>query len=80
MDRFCDQNFDALLAEARTMIDTNARYEIYRELQSILVDQQCVGVFLNYTAVLDGVRNNVLNFKLHPTEKILVTWELDIAP
>lgn len=80
MDQFCDQNFDSLLAQARTMIDANARYDIYKELQSILVDEQCVGVFLNYTAFVDGIRNNVLNFRTHPLERIMVTAELDIAP
>jgi peptide/nickel transport system substrate-binding protein len=80
MDLFCDQNFDTLLAQARTMTDANSRYGIYRELQSILVDQQCVGVFLNYTAFVDGIRNNVVNFKAHPLERIIVTADLDIAP
>lgn len=80
MDHFCDQNFDSLLAKARTLTDANARYDIYRQLQSILVDEQCVGVFLNYTSFVDGIRNNVVNFRTHPLERILVTADLDIAP
>jgi peptide/nickel transport system substrate-binding protein len=79
MDLFCDENFDSLLAEARAMTDTEARYEIYRQLQSILVDEQTVGVFLNYTEILDGVRNNVLNFKVHPLERFVLTADLDVT-
>jgi peptide/nickel transport system substrate-binding protein len=79
MDQFCDQNFDTLLAEARGLTDTEARYDIYRQLQSILVDEQVVGVFLNYTEILDGYRNNVLNFKIHPLERFVLTADLDVT-
>jgi ABC-type transport system substrate-binding protein len=60
------------------MTDPIERYNIYHQLQSILVDQQCVSVFLNYTEILDGMQNNVLNFKIHPTEQYVLTAELDI--
>jgi peptide/nickel transport system substrate-binding protein len=79
MDQFCDKTFDDLLAQASTMTDLEARYEIYRQLQKILVDDQAVGVFLNYTEIVDGVRSNVLNFVVHPTERFVLTPELDIA-
>lgn len=79
MDLFCDKQFDTLLAQASTLTDLTARYDIYRQLQKILVDDQCVGVFLNYTELVDGVRSNVLNFKLHPTERYVLTADLDIA-
>ncbi len=79
MDQFCDKNFDSLLAQARKLTDIQARYDIYRQLQSILVDEQCVGVYLNYTEILDGVRNNVLNFKLHPLERFVLTADLDVT-
>ncbi len=80
MSHFCDEEFDTLLAQARKTADVEARYDIYRQLQSILVDKQCVGVFLNYTQIIDGVRSNVLNFQLHPLERYVLTAELDIAP
>jgi peptide/nickel transport system substrate-binding protein len=79
MDLFCDKNFDDLLAQATTMTDLDARYNIYRQLQKILVDDQCVGVFLNYTEIVDGIRSNVLNFQVHPAERYVLTAELDIA-
>ncbi len=79
MDLFCDEEFDTLLAEARTLTDVEARYEIYRRLQAILVDEQAVGVFLNYTQIIDGVRSNVLNFQIHPLERFVLTAELDIV-
>ena len=80
MDRFCDEKFDSLLAEASASTDTEARYEIYRQLQAILVDEQAVGVFLNYTEIVNGVRSNVLNFKMHPLERFVLTADLDVAP
>lgn len=80
MDRFCDPVLDSLLVEARGLTDLDARYAIYRQIQTILVDDQCVGVFLNYTEIVDGVRNNVINFKLHPLERFVLTADLDIAP
>lgn len=76
---FCDKNFDELLAKASTMTDLTARYDIYKQLQKILVDDQCVDVWLNYTEIVDGIRNNVLNFQLHPQERFVLTPELDIA-
>jgi peptide/nickel transport system substrate-binding protein len=75
---FCDENFDQLLEQTKQMTDPIERYNIYHQLQSILVDQQCVSVFLNYTEILDGMQNNVLNFKIHPTEQYVLTAELDI--
>jgi len=79
MDLFCDENFDKLLVESRGLTDMEARYEIYRQLQSILVDEQAVGNFLNYTEILDGYRNNVLNFKVHPLERFVLTADLDVT-
>ncbi len=76
---FCDETFDSLLAQARGMTDVNARYDIYRQLQSILVDEQAVGVFLNYTDIVNGIRSNVLNFQNHPLNQFTLTAELDIA-
>lgn len=79
MALFCDEKFDALLAQARTLLDPNARYDIYRQLQTIIVDEQAAGIFLNYTMYIDGVRNNVLNFQAHPLERIMVTKDLDVT-
>jgi len=79
MSLFCDENFDSLLAQARAMTDVNARYDIYKQLQTILVDEQSVNVWLNYTMFVNGIRNNVLNYKTHPLERIVVTADLDIA-
>jgi peptide/nickel transport system substrate-binding protein len=80
MDQFCDETFDSLLSEASGLTDTTARYDIYRQLQKILVDDQAAGVFLNYTEIVNGVRSNVLNYKVHPLERFVLTPELDVAP
>ena len=79
MDHFCDKTFDEQLVKAQGLTDLKARYDIYRQLQKTLVDDQCVGVFLNYTEIVDGVRSNVLNFKLHPLERFVLTADLDIS-
>jgi peptide/nickel transport system substrate-binding protein len=79
MDQFCDEQFDAKLTEARGMTDLDARYAIYRELQSMLVDEQAVGAYLNYTEIVNGISTKVLNYKLHPLERFIMTPELDIA-
>lgn len=79
MDQFCDETFDAKLNEARTMTDLDARYAIYRELQKTLVDDQAVGAYLNYTEIVNGVSAKVLNYKMHPLERFIMTPELDIA-
>ena len=79
LNLWCDKSFDELLDKATAMTDLDARYDIYKQLQKILVDDQCVGVWLNYTEIVDGVRANVLNFQLHPQERFVLTAELDIA-
>jgi peptide/nickel transport system substrate-binding protein len=80
LNLFCDPQYDTLLAEARTLTDVEARYAIYRQLQSILVDEQCVGIYLNYTEIVDGVRSNVVNFRIHPLERYVLTADLDVTP
>ncbi len=79
LNLFCDKNFDELLDKASTMTDLTARYDIYKQLQKIIVDEQCVDVWLNYTEIVDGIRSNVLNFQLHPQERFVLTAELDVA-
>jgi peptide/nickel transport system substrate-binding protein len=77
--QFCDPTFDSLLSKARGTADTATRYDIYRQLQTILVDEQCVSAFLNHTEILDGVRSNVLNFQIHPLERFVLTADLDVT-
>lgn len=79
-EHFCDPAFDAALAQASTLTDVNARYTIYKQLQKTLVDDQAVGVFLNYTEIVDGVSSKVLNFKVHPLERYILTADLDKTP
>lgn len=77
MSHFCDPKFDELLAQAGTLTDPNARYDIYRQLQDV-IDKQAAGVFLNYTMYINGVNNRVVNFKTHPLERIVITKDLDV--
>jgi peptide/nickel transport system substrate-binding protein len=79
MNHFCDTAFDAALAQAITLTDVNARTAIYQQLQKT-IDDQAVGVYLNYTEIIDGASNKVLNFKVHPLERYVLTPDLDKAP
>jgi len=67
-----------LLAEARTLPDSAARFDIYRQIQSIVVDEDVVSIFLNYTEDTDGYRAGILNYQVHPLGYNTLTPELDV--
>jgi peptide/nickel transport system substrate-binding protein len=75
---YCNEAIDAKLAEARTLIDAEARYAIYREIQQTIFDDVAC-IWLDYTEQLYGVREGVLNYQPHPLEYYLVTPALDLA-
>jgi peptide/nickel transport system substrate-binding protein len=75
---YCNEAIDAKLAEARTLIDAEARYAIYREIQQTIFDDVAC-IWLDYTEQLYGVRAGVLNYQPHPLEYYLVTPALDLA-
>lgn len=77
MDFYCNEEFDALLAQARATSDINARFAIYEQLQQIL-DENAVGVFLNHTDATFGTTSRVLNWQPHPAERFVLTAELDV--
>ena len=75
---YCNAEVDALLEQARPLSDSQARYEIYREIQDIL-HEEAATVFLNYTDQLFAYGNHVRNWQPHLLEYYMLTPQLDIA-
>ena len=78
LSHYCNEEVDQLLAEARSTADSDARFELYRQIQTIIVEQDVANVFLNYTEQIYGYREGVLNYQPHPLEYYGLTPELDI--
>ncbi len=78
-DYYCNPEFDTLLAQAKATADTQVRYDIYRQLQSI-IDKGVVGVHLFYTVQVGGYWDTLLNFKVHPLGRGTLNAGLDVAP
>ena len=75
---YCNEEIDAKLAEARTLIDADARYAIYRDIQQTIFDDVAC-IWLDYTEQVFGVRKGVLNYRPHPLEYYTLTAEMDVA-
>ncbi len=75
---YCNAEVDALLEQARPLSDSQARYEIYREIQDIL-HEEAATVFLNYTDQVFAYGNHVRNWQPHLLEYYMLTPQLDIA-
>ena len=75
---YCNPEVDALLEQARPLSDSQARYEIYREIQDIL-HEEAATVFINYTDQVFAYGNHVLNWQPHLLEYYMLTPELDIT-
>ncbi len=57
---FQDEEFDRLFEKSRSVIDDNLRFELYRQMDSIIISEAPV-VFLFYDESVRFVRNNVRN-------------------
>jgi len=75
---YCNEVIDAQLAEARMLVDAEARYVIYRQIQQTIFDDVAC-IWLDYTEQVFGFRAGVVNYRPHPLEYYLVTAELDLA-
>ncbi len=75
---YCNPEVDALLEQARPLSDSQARYEIYREIQDILYEEAAT-VFINYTDQVFAYGNHVRNWQPHLLEYYMLTPWLDIA-
>jgi peptide/nickel transport system substrate-binding protein len=78
VSHFCNTDFDDLISKADATVDSTARFDLYRQAQTIL-DEQVVDVFINYTTQIFAYRKSVLNYQPHPLEQYLLTPTLDIT-
>jgi peptide/nickel transport system substrate-binding protein len=74
---FCNETVDGMLAEARGLSDADARNELYRQIQQIVVDDEVASIFLNYTEQIWGHNNRVLNYLPHFLGHYTLTPEMD---
>jgi len=75
---YCNPEVDALLEQARPLSDSQARYDIYREIQEIL-HEEAASIFINYVDQVFAYGNHVLNWQPHLLEYYMLTPELDIS-
>ncbi|MEM7737552.1 MAG: ABC transporter substrate-binding protein [Deinococcota bacterium] len=78
LNLYCNEEVDALLAQARGTADSDARFDIYRDIQQIVVEDDVASIFLNYTEQSFAYRNGVLNYQPHLLENYTLTAELDV--
>ncbi len=75
---YCNPEIDELLAQARPMSDPEERYEIYRQIQTIL-HEEAVTPFINYTEQVYAFNERVRNWQSHLLEYYFMTPELDVV-
>jgi peptide/nickel transport system substrate-binding protein len=78
LSNYCNPILDALLAQARTKNAAEARYNIYRQVQSIL-DDDAVSVFINHTVQIFAYNKKVQNYAPHLLEHYVLTPRLAVA-
>jgi len=78
LNQYCNEAVDRLLAEARALADSEARFDLYRQIQSIVVDEDVASIFLNHTEQIYGYGAGVLNYRVHPLGYYTLTPELDV--
>lgn len=79
LNHYCNETVDNLLAEARAEADSDKRFDIYRHIQRIVVEEEVASIFLYHTVQNFGHREGIVNYKPHLLEYYLLTPELDIA-
>lgn len=80
LSAFCDDAVDELLAEARGLSDQEARYDIYRQVEQIIAEEQVVDIYLSHSAELFAHNERVIGYKPHLLNHYMLTTDLDIAP
>ena len=76
--KYCDQNFDKLLDQARSTIDPEARQELYRQATDIYMRAR-PALFLHHYTWLWGISRKVEGFLPHP-DGIIRPQGLKLAP
>jgi peptide/nickel transport system substrate-binding protein len=64
-----NKRYHELMLQGKTTIDQAKRAQIYKEAQQIMFDDVAV-VTVAHSTVIWPMRNNIMNFKLHPTGSV----------
>jgi peptide/nickel transport system substrate-binding protein len=72
LSHFCDPEYDRIIAEAATTVDTNERYKLYAEAGQILQDKSVNAWLVNEQAT-DAIRTNVLGYVQDPLSRYVLT-------
>lgn len=78
LNQYCNETVDNLLAEARGESDSDARFDIYRQIQQIVVEDEVASIFLYHTVQNFGHRDGIINYRPHGLEYYTLTPELDV--
>jgi len=78
LNLYCNEAVDALLEQAKGIADSDERFDIYRQIQQIIVEDEVASIFLNYTEQTFAYSNDVLNYQPHILENYTLTAELDV--
>ena len=80
LSQYCDAALDELLAEARGLSDSEARNDIYRQVEQIIAAEQVVDIYISYSAELFAHNERVVGFRPHLLNHYMLTTDLDVAP
>lgn len=72
LSHFCDPEYDRIIAEAATTVDTNERYKLYAEAGRILQAKDVNAWLVNEQAT-DAIRTNVLGYVQDPLSRYVLT-------
>ncbi|MEV0284911.1 ABC transporter substrate-binding protein [Kribbella sp. NPDC050820] len=75
---YCDQQTDAMINEALTTSDPNARHDLEARIAEKLQDD-AAGVFLVHESLVTAVRSGVRGFEPHPLNFYVLTKDLKLG-
>ena len=62
------------------MSDSEARNDIYRQVEQIIAEEQVVDIYISYSAELFAHNERVVGFQPHLLNHYMLTTDLDVAP
>ncbi|MFE7629432.1 ABC transporter substrate-binding protein [Kocuria sp. NPDC057446] len=71
LSHFCDEDYDALIAEAAETADTEQRYRLYAQAGKIL-EEQAVNVWLVNEQAIDAVRTDLQDYTQDPLSRYVL--------
>ncbi|MDR6416736.1 ABC transporter substrate-binding protein [Pseudarthrobacter sulfonivorans] len=72
LSHFCDPEYDRIIAQAATTVDTTERYKLYAEAGQILQDK-AVNAWLVNEQATDAIGTNVLSYVQDPLSRYVLT-------